>query len=167
MKARTSSGFALAIAVAATLGATLVPTESFAFNEDSPAAINVDSQGIGLQGHDPVAYFTVGEPTLGKPEFTASHGGIKYLFASKANRDAFKANPAKFAPQYGGFCAMGVANERKFDGDPSVWHVEGGKLFLNVNKDVQKKWLEDVNGNNVKANVNWPQIRNKTPKSLG
>ena len=88
------------------------------------------------------------------------------LFASAANRDAFQADPATYAPQSGGFCAMGVALERKLDGDPNAWRVVDGKLYLNVNKDVQKKWLEDVPGNNKKADINWPQIKGKTPKSL-
>ena len=165
MKIKTTAHFVLALSTA--LAAAALPTQSFAYDENSTAAINVDLKGIGLQGFDPVAYFIVGEPTHGNAKFTASYAGVKYQFASAANRDAFKANPAKYAPQYGGFCAMGVAMERKFDGDPTAWHIENGKLYVNVNKDVQKKWLEDVSGNNEKANVNWPEIKNKTPKSLG
>ena len=84
-----------------------------------------------------------------------------------AHASAFKAAPAKYEPQYGGFCAMGVALDKKLDGDPTAWTIFDGKLFLNVNKDVQKKYLEDVAGNNRKADANWPQIRHKTPKSLG
>jgi hypothetical protein len=61
---------------------------------------------------------------------------------------------------------MGVALEKKLDGDPQAWHIADGKLYLNVNKDVQKKWLEDVSGNNKKAVQIWPTIRDKTPKSL-
>lgn len=167
MKSPAPLRLTLALATVAAIAATLAPTTSFAYDENSTAAVNIDKQGIGLRGHDPVAYFTVGAPTPGNAAFSASHDGVKYLFASQANRDAFVKNPAKYAPQFGGFCAMGVANERKFDGDPSVWHVANGKLYLNVNKDVQKKWLEDVNGNNVKADGYWPEIRNKTPKSLG
>lgn len=113
-----------------------------------------------------MAYFTAGAPTAGKAEFNAAHAGVTYHFASAANRDAFKAEPAKYAPQYGGFCAMGVALEKKLDGDPNAWRIHDGKLYLNVSKDVQKKWLEDVPGNNKKADVNWPQIKGKTPKSL-
>lgn len=157
----------LALATSAVLAAALAPTATYAYDENSTAVVNIDKQGIGLRGHDPVAYFTAGAPTLGNAAFTATHDGVKYLFASKANRDTFVKNPAKYAPQFGGFCAMGVANERKFDGDPAVWHIANDKLYLNVNKDVQKKWLEDVNGNNVKADGYWPEIRNKTPKSLG
>lgn len=156
----------LALTTALALGAGIVPLASHAYDENSAAAINVDAKGIGLKGHDPVAYFTVGAPTAGRAEFSARHDGVTYLFASAANRDTFKASPARFAPQYGGFCAMGVALEKKLDGDPNAWTIANDKLYLNVNKDVQKKYLEDVAGNNKKADVNWPQIRNKTPKSL-
>lgn len=156
------------LAIAALIGAaaTLMPLASHAYDENSTAAVNVDTRGIGLKGHDPVAYFTVGTPTAGKTEFTATHDGVTYQFASAANRDAFKSNPAKYAPQFGGFCAMGVALDRKLDGDPTAWTIANDRLYLNVNKDVQKKYLEDVSGNNKKAEANWPKIRSRTPKSL-
>ncbi len=157
---------ALGIAVAATLSAALVPTISHAYDENSASSVNVDAKGIGMRGYDPVAYFTVGAPTQGSSAFTAKHNGITFQFASAANRAAFQADPGKYAPQYGGFCAMGVALEKKLDGDPDAWHIADGKLYLNVNKDVQKKWLQDVSGNNKKSDQIWPTIRNKTPKSL-
>ncbi|MEI2677739.1 MAG: YHS domain-containing (seleno)protein [Burkholderiaceae bacterium] len=157
---------AIGIAVAATFSAALVPTTSYAYDENSASAVNVDTKGIGLRGYDPVAYFTVGAPTLGNGAFTAKHNGVTFQFASAANHAAFQADPAKYAPQFGGFCAMGVALEKKLDGDPDAWHIADGKLYLNVNKDVQKKWLQDVSGNNKKAEQIWPSIRNKTPKSL-
>ncbi len=157
---------AIGIAVAATLSAALVPATSHAYDENSASAVNVDARGIGLRGHDPVAYFTVGAPTLGSSAHTARHNGITFHFASAANRAAFQADPARYAPQFGGFCAMGVVLEKKLDGDPDAWHIADGKLYLNVNKDVQKKWLQDVSGNNQKAEQIWPSIRNKTPKSL-
>ena len=153
-----------ALTLVAALGAAFVPLASYAYDENSTASVNVDGQGVGLRGHDPVAYFTASAPTVGKSEFSASHAGVNYRFASAADRDAFKADPAKYAPQFGGFCAMGVALEKKLDGDPNAWRVVDGKLYLNVNKDVQKKWLEDVPGNNRKAEVNWPKLQNKTPK---
>jgi YHS domain-containing protein len=166
MNSKTFRASLLAITTTIAVGATLVPLASHAYDENSTAAINVDAKGIGLKGHDPVAYFTVGAPTAGKAEFTASHAGVTYLFASAANRDAFKANPDKFAPQFGGFCAMGVALNKKLDGDPSAWTIAGDKLYVNVNKDVEKKYREDVAGNNKKAEANWPKISAKTPKSL-
>jgi YHS domain-containing protein len=156
----------LAITTVIALGAAIVPVASHAYDENSTSAVNVDAKGIGLKGHDPVAYFTVGAPTVGRADLTARHDGVTYQFATAANRDAFKAAPTKFAPQFGGFCAMGVALEKKLDGDPSAWTVADGKLYMNVNKDVQKKYLEDLPGNNKKAEANWPQLRSKTPKSL-
>jgi YHS domain-containing protein len=157
---------AIGIAVAATFSAALLPATSYAYDESSASAVNVDAKGIGLRGYDPVAYFTAGAPTLGNSAFTAKHNGVTFQFASAANRATFQADPAKYAPQFGGFCAMGVALEKKLDGDPDAWHIADGKLYLNVNKDVQKKWLQDVSGNNKKAEQIWPSIRNKTPKSL-
>ena len=146
MNAKTLRASLLAVTTAIALCAAIVPLAAHAYDENSTAAINVDAKGVGLKGHDPVAYFTAGAPTAGKAEFNAAHAGVTF--------------------QYGGFCAMGVALERKLDGDPNAWRVVDGKLYLNVNKDVQKKWLEDVPGNNKKADVNWPQIKGKTPKSL-
>lgn len=156
----------LAVAIAA-LASAAVPMQCFAYDEASKSAVNIDSKGVGLRGYDPVAYFTAGAPTEGRAEFSASHAGVTYLFASAANRDMFKANPVKYAPQYGGFCAMGAALEKKLDGDPAAWYISNDKLYLNVNRNVQKKWLEDVPGNNRKADEVWPRIRDKTPKSLG
>ena len=102
----------LAVATTIALGAAMAPVTSFAYDENSTSAVNVDAKGVGLKGHDPVAYFTVGAPTAGKAEYTYKHDGVTYQFASAANRDAFKSAPAKYAPQFGGFCAMGVALEK-------------------------------------------------------
>ncbi len=157
---------AIAIAVAATFSAALVPATSFAYDENAASAVNVDAKGIGMRGYDPVAYFNLGAPTPGNSAFTAKHNGVIFQFASEANRNAFQVDPAKYAPQFGGFCAMGVVLAKKLDGDPNAWHIADGKLYLNVNKDVQKKWLQDVSGNNKKAEQIWPTIRDKTPKSL-
>ncbi|MBE9609538.1 YHS domain-containing (seleno)protein [Chitinilyticum piscinae] len=144
----------------------VVPGTALAYDENSTAAVNVDAQGVGLQGYDPVAYFTDKAPVLGNSAYKASHNGVTYHFASKAHRDQFTANPAHYAPQFGGFCAMGVALDKKLDGDPQAWKIVDGKLYLNVNKEVQKKWLEDVPGNLKKANMEWPQIKDKAPKDL-
>tara|TARA_A100001391_G_scaffold48685_1_gene28962 strand:- start:20916 stop:21470 length:555 start_codon:yes stop_codon:yes gene_type:complete len=146
---------------------TLAGTPALAVIDNSPAAVNTNEAGIALHGFDPVAYFTVGQPTRGSASFTAFHEGATYRFASAANRDRFKANPAAYAPQFGGFCAMGVALEKKLDGDPNVWKIVDGKLYLNVNPDVAVAWNRDIPGNIAKANENWPEIRHATPQSLG
>ncbi len=166
MKSPTIRTSVLSLALAAASGLALLPSTSFAFDEQSYAPINVDKRGVGLQGHDPVAYFTVGAPTAGKAEFQAAHEGVVYRFANADNREAFLANPAKYAPQYGGFCAMGAHMGKKFDGDPKAWHIADGKLYLNLNPDVQAAWLKDVPGHKQSADAQWPGIALKTPKSL-
>ena len=112
-----------------------------------------------MHGHDVVAYFTGGAPRLGTAAFAHVFDGATYRFASQANLDAFKADPAKYAPAYGGFCAYGVEVGKKFDGDPRFWEVVDGRLYLNLNRDSQAKWLEDVPGNLTDANANWAAIR--------
>lgn len=122
--------------------------------------------GYAVHGYDVVAYFSEGKPVPGDDSFTAQHGGVSYRFASAANRDAFTANPDKYAPQYGGFCAFGTAMGRKFDGDPTAWAIVDGKLYLNLNKDVQAKWKEDVPGFIKGAENNWPLIRHVADTEL-
>ncbi|KAF0228278.1 MAG: hypothetical protein FD175_2059 [Beijerinckiaceae bacterium] len=139
---------------------------AFAYDEGSESAINVDGKGIALRGYDPVAYFTLGKPTPGDAKFTAKHDGATYHFASATTRDAFTREPAKFAPAFGGYCAMGAVFEKKLDGDPNLWKIVDGKLYLNVGEPAQKRWLEDTKGNISKAAVNWPKIRDKAPKEL-
>ncbi|STQ90781.1 YHS domain-containing (seleno)protein [Iodobacter fluviatilis] len=144
----------------------LMPTSALAYDEASTAAINVDAKNVALKGFDPVAYFTVHSPTLGNAAYSANHNGVTYHFSSQENLAKFNANPAYYAPQFGGFCAMGVALDKKFDGDPEAWKIVEGKLYLNVTKQVQKKWLEDLPGNINKAYQEWPAIKDKAPKTL-
>ena len=122
---------------------------------------NLDSSGLALQGYDPVAYFTEQKPLRGKPDFTAQHEGATYRFASAANRDAFAAAPAKYAPQYGGYCAFGAASGYKAPIQPDAWTVVDGKLYLNYNQSVRRQWSSDIPGFIRKADANWPSIRSK------
>jgi hypothetical protein len=113
---------------------------------------------LAVDGYDPVAYFTEGKPVEGKKEFSTDWNGAKWRFASAANRDLFVAEPAKYAPQYGGYCAWAVANNYTADTDPEAWAVVDGKLYLNYDKKVQEKWRQDVPGNIAKADQNWPKL---------
>jgi hypothetical protein len=115
--------------------------------------------GLAVRGYDVVAYFTTGKPEIGLEKFALSHNGGTYRFASQANLDAFKADPAKYEPAFGGFCAYGVALGKKFDGDPHFWKIVNGKLYLNLDGDIQAKWGEDIPGNIAKADGNWTSIR--------
>ncbi len=121
-------------------------------------AKNLDATGLALKGYDPVAYFTAGAPTKGLAAFAARHDGATYHFASAANREAFIAQPERYLPQYGGFCAMGVAGNAKFDIDPEAWRVEDGKLYLNKNKPTQAYWRLRMSDNIAKADRYWPTL---------
>jgi YHS domain-containing protein len=120
---------------------------------------NVDAAGVALQGYDPVAYFTDGRATKGQKVFTATHDSVTYRFASAAHKREFRAQPARFLPQYGGYRAMGVALGKKLPVDPEAFRVVAGKLYLNVNKSVQRDWLKDVPGHIATADAAWPALR--------
>ena len=128
--------------------------------------LNTDATGYAIRGYDPVAYFTEGRPVRGRADQEVEHGGGKYLFASEANRNAFRADPTKYAPQYGGFCAYGVAVGKKFDVDPGSFKVVGGKLYLNLNPVIFDKWNQDISGYVGKADQSWGRIRDQAPSEL-
>ena len=158
---------ASSLTVALSLGAAamLTATSSFAYDEASTSSINVDAAQVILKGYDSVSYFK-GQPVEGDKRFAAAYAGATYYFSNADNLQAFQANPGKFAPQFGGFCAMGAALGKKLDVDPSQYKVVDGKLYLNVNADVFMKWSEDVSGNIAKADANWPSIQNKAANTL-
>jgi hypothetical protein len=87
--------------------------------------------------------------------------GAQWRFASAANRDAFSADPGKYAPQYGGYCAWAVSQGYTAEIDPDAWRVESGKLYLNYSKSVQATWAKDVPGNIAKGDRNWPELKAK------
>jgi YHS domain-containing protein len=91
-------------------------------------------------------------------EYTVEYKGSTFRFVSRANRDAFAADPEKYAPQYGGFCAFGTARGYKASTDPVAFTVVDGKLYLNYNRDVQKQWRADIPGFVAKADKNWPAV---------
>jgi YHS domain-containing protein len=120
--------------------------------------VNRGWSGLALEGHDPVAYFTEQKPVKGDPAITTTLDGTTYRFATTANRDRFVQEPAKYLPQYGGFCAWAVSRGYTANGDPLAWRLVNGKLYLNYNQDVQRKWAEDAPGNINKGDANWPRL---------
>lgn len=146
----------------AAVSALAVSGLTFAANID----MNANANDIAIKGYDTVSYFTKGMPVQGSAKYSATYKNAIYQFSSAKNRDMFKAAPAKYAPQYGGYCAMGVAMEKKFDTDPTAFYIEDNKLYLNLNKAIQKKWLTDVSGYIDTAEENWPEIKVKTVAQL-
>ena len=121
-----------------------------------------EKNGLALRGYDPVAYFKDNRPVQGSGDHVAEYKGSAFRFASKANRDAFVADPAKYAPQYGGFCAFGTAGGYKAATDPAAFTIVDGKLYLNYNREIQKQWSADVPGFIDKADRQWPSVARQT-----
>jgi YHS domain-containing protein len=123
------------------------------------AAEFFERNNLALDGYDPVAYFTDMKPVKGSSEFHADYQGSTFHFGSAAHRDAFEADPEKFAPQYGGYCAYGMAKGYKASIDPAAFTVVGDKLYLNYSETVRSQWLTDIPGYTRKADANWPEVR--------
>lgn len=114
--------------------------------------------GEAIHGYDPVAYFNQGRPVEGKDELSFHWQGATWLFATAADRDAFIAAPAKYAPQFGGYCAWAVSQNDTADIDPTAWKIVNGKLYLNYDKDIQKKWEANQAANIAAGEKNWPAL---------
>ena len=117
--------------------------------------------GLAAHGYDVVTFFTDGKAEIGSDKYAVAHAGSTYRFVSQAHLDAFKADPGEYLPAYGGFCAYGVALGKKFDGDPRYWKIVDGKLYLNYDLDIRKKWESDIPGFIAKADTNWPRLLSK------
>ncbi len=116
--------------------------------------------GTAIDGTDPVAYFTMGKPVKGSSDFAHEWNGAEFHFSSAENRDLFAANPKKYAPQYGGYCAWAVSQGYTASTDPEAWKIVDGKLYLNYSKSVQSTWEQDIPGNIVSGDANWPKVLN-------
>lgn len=114
-----------------------------------------------ILGYDPVAYFTDGKPIKGQDALAYEWMGAKWKFASQAHLDMFKANPEKFAPQYGGYCAYGVAFDNLVSIEPDKFTIVDGKLYLNYDNDIQSKWLKDPKGYVSTADNKFPALLKK------
>jgi YHS domain-containing protein len=111
-----------------------------------------------IRGHDPVAYFDQKGPVKGSKQFSHPWGGATWYFASAANRDTFAADPERYAPRYGGYCAYAVANGYTADIDPRAWSVVDGRLYLNYSLGVRERWNRDIPGHIRRGDANWPAV---------
>lgn len=127
-------------------------------SEESALQFFSDSAGLAIRGTDPVAYFVEGMPVAGQAEFEYEWQGATWRFASETNRDRFIEDPEAYAPQYGGYCAWAVSQGYTAPVDPDAWKIVDGKLYLNFNRGVQRRWERDVPGNIAKADQNWPGV---------
>lgn len=118
-----------------------------------------EQNGVAINGYDPVAYVMEQRPVKGVSVFRAEFRGSIFQFASAAHRDAFAADPEKFSPQYGGYCAYGMARGYKAKIDPVAFSVVRDKLYLNYSETIRARWLSDVPGYIQQANANWPSVQ--------
>ena len=120
--------------------------------------VNTDFFGTAVEGTDVVAYFTQGEAVAGSRDYTHEWSGATWRFASAEHRDLFAANPEKYAPQYGGFCAYAVSQGATAGIDPEAWTIHEGRLYLNLNPAIQARWEKDIPGFIAKADGHWPRL---------
>ena len=126
---------------------------------DGGIFVGTRGEKIAVSGYDPVSYFRgQGVPVKGSASFKLTWKGAEWRFATAANAAAFKANPAAYAPQYGGHCAWAIAQGYLAPGDPTQYDIVGGKLYLNFDKGTRAKWRKDTAGMIAKGGPNWAKI---------
>lgn len=144
----------LLLALLLALPLALAPAAAFAASPVNKTFLG----GVAIDGYDPVAYFTDGKPVKGSKDHEFDWQGATWRFASAEHRDLFAADPEKYAPQYGGYCAYAVANDSLAGIDPEAWTIHEGKLYLNYSAKIRQQWSEDIPGYIAKADANWPAV---------
>lgn len=144
------------------LGALLLTLMTVAFTSPvvfAGSPISGAKDGVAIQGFDTVAYFTEGQAVKGTVQFAHEWSGTVWFFSTAENRALFAAKPEKYAPQYGGHCALSVATGKDAKGSGEAWSMKQGALYLNANKEVQARWMRDISGNIAKADQQWPGLK--------
>lgn len=141
-------------------GLIAAPFVGAAFLTPAQAASNpiYAEDGVAWDGHDPVGYFTKGAPTAGDAKFSFDYMGATVLFASDESRDMFAADPDKYAPQFGGYCAYAASKGYIAPTEPEAWTIYEDKLYLNFSLRARELWSKDIPGNIAKGEANWPGI---------
>ncbi|MEM0908852.1 MAG: YHS domain-containing (seleno)protein [Pseudomonadota bacterium] len=153
----------------AAVAAALLSTSAFAGEQ------YVNKTGFANSGYDVVAYFDLAQAPVGSEQpkavagstkYTAEYNGAKFAFANAENLAKFQSNPAQYAPQYDGHCAYGVAQGGKVPGNPHLWRILDGKLYLNITPNVVSFWEEDIPGNLNKSETNWSGIEGEPASEM-
>ena len=147
----TRRSFVLTAVAASAIGLT-----SQMAHAAEPEAFATD--GIAINGYDPVAYFTENKPVEGDPSITSDWMGAKIQFASAEHKAMFDADPEKYAPKYGGYCAYAVSKGYTATTDPAAWSIYEGRLYLNISKSVRALWSVRKGSHVRSANANWPGV---------
>ena len=139
----------------------LILFTSLLFSATSYAVKPIYSGGkerAAIKGYDPVAYFTENKAIKGSSDFVYEHNGARWLFANELHRTAFIANPEKYSPQYGGYCAYAVSRKKSASSKPDYFTIHDGKLYLNYSSSVYKRWIKDPDGYISSADENWSYV---------
>ncbi|MEM8976263.1 MAG: YHS domain-containing (seleno)protein [Pseudomonadota bacterium] len=156
-----------ALATAAILGTVAITPAAFAADEyNTSNGLTAVGKPLGMHGIDPVAFVNLGNRIAGSARQTATHDGVAYYFASAQSMKTFKANPARYLPQNGGFCTFGVSVGKKFDGDPKYAAVINDKLYVFLNEEIFRMFQKDQTGTIAKAAANWKKIRSTAATKL-
>jgi len=123
--------------------------------------VNTGPGNVAIQGYDPVAYFTEGEPVKGRPEHSFFWNDAEWHFANPAHRDMFAANPERYAPQFGGFCSMALSNGAIVAADPDMWTIVDGKLYLKVTEQGRDRFRQDAETYIEKAEKHWDELQDQ------
>ncbi|HEY7682245.1 MAG TPA: YHS domain-containing (seleno)protein [Gemmatimonadales bacterium] len=136
-------------------------------NPDAPRRlINVDQRGVALQGYDPVAYFTDNRPVKGDSAFASTYNGGTYFFVSADHKAMFDQSPARYEPQFGGYCGYAASINKVSPIGVEWFEILDGRLVLQHNEKARKLWHKDVPGNLVKADANWPDLVRRKGKPI-
>ena len=130
---------------------------------DAPRPVNTldSTEELAIRGYDPVAYFRDGGPRPGKPEFSVRHGGAVWRFASAGHKALFEAEPKRYLPAYGGFCAYGTSRGYLVKIEPEAWSIVDGRLYLNYDLGVRETWARRTKTYIARAEGNWPRLTTK------
>jgi YHS domain-containing protein len=121
--------------------------------------VNKDGVGTAVGGYDPVAYFLDGKAVVGDSRISLELNGAIYNFASTANKSLFEADPDAYLPSYGGYCAWAVGQGYSADIDPEAWTIHEGRLFLNYNKSIRRRFQNNIDASIAAADNNWPAVK--------
>ena len=140
--------------------AAAIPASAPAFAEPA-SEVNVEADGLAARGYDVTAYFSEGRPVRGTAAYQTSYKGVTWRFASAENLAKFNADPAAYAPRFGGYCAWAVSQGYIAPGDPTQWKIVDGKLYLNFNARAKELWEADQAAAIERGNSNWPTVLTK------
>ena len=141
------------------LGFLAVSAGAPAWATEPVLRVVTDDRGVAIGGYDAVAYFREGRAVRGAPDHAHRWSGAVWHFASAAARDLFAADPEAYAPQFGGWCAWAMSEDRLSPGDPRVWRIVAGRLYLNCSLEAQRAWEAALDANIARAEAVWARRR--------